>query len=114
MNMCVVLLHQLNRKVEDKADKRPSLEHLRDSGAVEQDADVVIFLYREAYYIVATGDLDKADGDPKRVAAEAKMAQVEFDLDLIVAKQRNGPRRDVRVFCDVATSSIRSPAPAGV
>jgi replicative DNA helicase len=114
MKLCVVLFHQLNRRVEELADKRPGLEHLRESGDVEQDADVVILLYREAYYIAASGDLDRADGDSKKVEAEGKMDQVEFDLDLIVAKQRMGATRDVRVFCDVATSSVWSPRPARV
>jgi replicative DNA helicase len=111
MNLCVVLFHQLNREVEKVADKRPGLEHLRESGDVEQDADVVILLHREAYHIAASGDLDRPDGDSRKVEAETKMRQVEFDLDLIVAKQRMGATRDVRVFCDVATSSIRSPRP---
>jgi replicative DNA helicase len=108
---CCVLFHQLNREVEKTAERRPGMEHLRESGDVEQDADVVILLYREAYYIDRSGDRHRDDGDPKKVEAEAKMAQVRFDLDLIVAKQRMGPAKDVRVFCDIGSSVVRSPWP---
>jgi replicative DNA helicase len=111
LNCCVVLFHQLNREVEKTAERRPGMEHLRESGDVEQDADVVILLYREAYYIDRSGDRHRDDGDPKKVEAEAKMAQVRFDLDLIVAKQRMGPAKDVRVFCDIGSSVVRSPRP---
>lgn len=77
MQAVVVMLSQLNRKSEDRQDKRPAIADLRESGAVEQDADVVILLYRE----------DVHDKDSPR-AGEA---------DLIVAKHRNGPTCDVTV-----------------
>jgi replicative DNA helicase len=70
---------------------------------------VVILLYREAYY------LQLAAREPeKKGNAEAQLSQVEFDLELIVAKQRMGPTAPVSVFCDARTSSVRSPRPAGV
>lgn len=110
MDCAVVLLHQLNREVEKTVEKRPSLEHLRGSGEVEQDADVVILLYRPAYYLVRSGDL-RSQNDEVRMAAQIAHDRDAYRLDLIVAKQRMGPADDVSVFCDVASSAIRSPAP---
>jgi len=75
LNVPVVALSQLSRSPERREDKRPQLADLRESGAIEQDADVVLFLYREAAY------KKREELDPN----------TERDTDLIIAKQRNGP-----------------------
>ena len=77
----VVCLAQLNRQAEASKDNKPRLSHLRESGAIEQDADVVMFVHREEYY-------QTNEEDRKRVEGEA---------ELIVSKQRNGPIGDVKL-----------------
>jgi replicative DNA helicase len=77
----VMCLAQLNRQAEATRDNKPRMSHLRESGAIEQDADVVMFVHREEYY--CTNEEDRA-----KVAGEA---------ELIVAKQRNGPTGDVKL-----------------
>lgn len=102
----IIALSQLSRGVESRDDKRPSLADLRDSGAIEQDADMVAFLYREAYY------LEKAKGkDPDKEADRVnRLIDCQNELEFIIAKQRNGPARTVKLFVDIACSAVRSAA----
>jgi replicative DNA helicase len=80
MKVPVLCLAQLNRQAEASKDNRPRLSHLRESGAIEQDADVVMFVHRESYYL---------RGEERE--------QREAEAEIIVAKQRNGPVDDVPV-----------------
>ena len=82
LNIPIILLSQLSREVEKLNDKRPMLSHLRDSGAIEQDADMVMFIYRPEYY----GIMDDGAGNSTIGKAE-----------LIVAKHRNGALSDIIV-----------------
>jgi replicative DNA helicase len=102
----VIALSQLSRQVESRDDKRPQLSDLRDSGSIEQDADMVAFLYREAYY------LEKAKGkDPEKENDRiARLIEVGNDLEFIIAKQRNGPTKTIKLFVDIACSAVRNAA----
>ena len=98
MDICVVLLAQLNRQVEARQDKRPELSDLRESGDIEADADAVMLLFREAYYLA-----DKQDPE-----SQARFIACEKTLEIIIAKNRNGPTCTVEVFCDVASNAVRN------
>jgi replicative DNA helicase len=85
----VIALSQLSRAVESRDDKRPMLSDLRESGSIEQDADVVLFIYREAYY------LERREPDEDKQAEHAewqeKMRSKLNEAEVIIAKQRHGP-----------------------
>ncbi|WP_018261556.1 replicative DNA helicase [Methylobacterium sp. WSM2598] len=105
-DICVVLLTQLNRGVEaeGRADRRPSLADLRDSGELEQDADVVLFLYREAYYLEKKL---KASSDPE---IGARFIEKRNALEMALGKNRMGPTPTLDLWVDVASSTIASHA----
>lgn len=84
----VIALSQLSRQVEMRDDKRPQLSDLRESGSIEQDADVVLFIYREAYYLER---LEPDEDDPRYAEWKDKLAS-KFNLaEIIISKQRHGP-----------------------
>jgi replicative DNA helicase len=93
LDVPVLALSQLSRAVEQRPDKRPQLADLRDSGSIEQDADVVIFIYREEYYLERGSAEDRA-----------KLSDVAGKAELHVAKQRHGPTGLVRVMFDGPTT----------
>lgn len=105
LNCPVMLLSQLNRSVELRDDKRPTMSDLRDSGSIEQDADVVIFPFRPEYYLARKVEEAKKDSD--RIDLMADLSAAKGKLSLIVEKQRNGPRGIAPADIDVATASIR-------
>ncbi|MEM7302816.1 MAG: replicative DNA helicase [Pseudomonadota bacterium] len=84
----VIALSQLSRAVENRDDKRPQLADLRESGSIEQDADVVLFVYREEYYLQ---NREPSDDDPNYADWFKKMDDARGKADVIIAKQRHGP-----------------------
>ena len=88
LDVPVLALSQLSRKVEDREDKRPQLADLRESGSIEQDADVVMFIFREEYYLVRQ---EPTAGTDKHLEWQQDMEKVHNLAELIVAKQRHGP-----------------------
>jgi replicative DNA helicase len=92
----VLALAQLSRAVEQRPDKRPMLSDLRESGSIEAEADLVIFIYRDAYYKMkeaVSAELDETEKEERRRRGEDKVEEAE----LIIAKQRNGPTGKVMV-----------------
>ncbi len=87
LNVPVVALSQLSRSVETRPGKRPMLSDLRESGAIEQDADIVSFIFRPEYYKITTWDNDEDGGE----------SSTENQAELIIAKHRNGATADVRM-----------------
>ncbi|ACS51246.1 replicative DNA helicase DnaB [Bartonella grahamii as4aup] len=88
LNIPIIALSQLSRQVENRTDKRPQLSDLRESGSIEQDADIVLFVYREEYYL--------KNEEPKEGTAEYSkwqeaMEQAKGKAEVIIAKQRHGP-----------------------
>lgn len=88
LNVPVIALSQLSRQVEQREDKRPQLADLRESGSIEQDADVVLFVYREEYYLKRAEPRPDSDGHAKWIAdCDATRGVAE----VIIGKQRHGP-----------------------
>ncbi len=87
LNVPVIALSQLSRSVETRTGKRPQLSDLRESGAIEQDADIVSFIFRPEYYKITTWDNDE----------EGQQTSTENQAEIIIAKHRNGATADVRL-----------------
>ena len=105
LDCTALVLSQLSRGVEGREDKRPNMGDLRDSGNIEQDADVIIMVYREAYYLERK--------EPPIDSAEHAVWQVDMErclnkLQLIVEKNRMGPIGTVEVYCDIASNAVRN------
>lgn len=100
----IFLLCQINRGVEQREDKRPTLSDLRNSGDIEQDADTVMILYRPAYYHAKKEPLA---GSAEFIIWADEMAKIENRLDVAIEKQRSGPVGTVRLFCDIASNAVR-------
>ena len=87
LDLPVVGLSQLSRAVEQREDKRPQLSDLRESGSIEQDADIVLFIYREEYYLASK---KPSDEDPELTSWQDKMNRAYGIAEIIVAKNRHG------------------------
>lgn len=97
----IIALSQLSRQVENREDKRPQLADLRESGSIEQDADVVLFVYREEYYLQSK--------EPRPGTPEHEKWQLEMDLahgkaEVIIGKQRHGPTGTINLHFDASVT----------
>jgi len=92
LSVPVLALSQLSRAVEQRDDKKPQLSDLRESGSIEQDADVVMFVYRESYYLKAK---EPRPATVEHAEWQAKMNEVSHLAELIIGKQRHGPTGNI-------------------
>ena len=104
LNCSVLCLAQLNRGVEGRDDKRPNLSDLRESGSIEQDADTVIFCYRDSYYLERKEYKDDMSKEDKRLS---DLTECRNKFELIIAKNRQGPTQKVEAWCDMSCNVIR-------
>jgi replicative DNA helicase len=105
LDLPVIALSQLSRQVENREDKRPQLSDLRESGSIEQDADVVMFVYREQYYLERAEPGRRPDESEEKYNDryqqwQERLAQVHNTADAIIAKQRHGPVGTVKLYFD--------------
>ena len=94
LNVPVLALSQLSRAVEQRDDKKPQLADLRESGSIEQDADVVMFVFREAYYLERK---EPTLGSIEHAEWQQKMNEISSLADIMIGKQRHGPTGNVKV-----------------
>ncbi len=103
LNIPVIALSQLSRGVEQRDDKRPIMSDLRESGSIEQDADIVMFVFRENYYIKNEEPKQRAGETPEHFQNrleewETRIRQTENIGEVIIGKQRHGPTGTVQLF----------------
>ncbi|MEO8455829.1 MAG: replicative DNA helicase [Sphingomicrobium sp.] len=110
LDLPVIGLSQLSRAVEQREDKRPQLSDLRESGSIEQDADIVLFIYREDYYLAAK---QPGDDHPDFAAWQEEMARAYGRAEVIVAKQRHGSTGKVRLKFDSRITKFSDAADDG-
>ncbi|ABS65074.1 replicative DNA helicase [Parvibaculum lavamentivorans DS-1] len=94
LNVPILALSQLSRQVEARDDKRPQLSDLRESGSIEQDADVVMFVFREEYYVSRR---EPTEGTPEHLQWQEDMNKVHGLAECIIGKQRHGPTGTVKL-----------------
>jgi len=94
LNLPIIALSQLSRQVESRDDKRPQLSDLRESGSIEQDADVVMFVYREEYYL---RNREPRPGTEEHFKWQAEMDAAHGKAEVIIGKQRHGPTGTVQL-----------------
>jgi replicative DNA helicase len=94
LSVPVVALAQLSRQVENREDKKPQLSDLRESGSIEQDADVVMFIYRESYYL---GRMEPREGTAEHLSWQEELDKVRGTAEVIIGKARHGPIGTVKL-----------------
>ena len=105
LNIPIIALSQLSRQVEQREDKRPQLSDLRESGTIEQDSDVVMFIYRESYYLERMEPIRKPEEDEikynERVSRWQQLNNESYNkAEIIIAKQRHGPIGSIKMHFD--------------
>ena len=110
LNVPVLALSQLSRAVEQREDKRPMLADLRESGSIEQDADVVMFIFREEYYLSRQPSRHSDETEDKYneryTEWQKRLEPVHGLSEIIIAKQRHGPIGDVKLHFDAETTKF--------
>ena len=105
LNIPIIALSQLSRQVEQREDKRPQLADLRESGTIEQDSDVVMFIFRESYYLERMEPIKKPDEQNDRYNERhqrwRELCESRYNIaDIIIAKQRHGPTGTIKTHFD--------------
>ena len=108
LSVPIIALSQLSRQVESRDDKRPQLSDLRESGSIEQDADVVLFVYREEYYLQSKEPRPGTDEHAKWLI---EMDQAHGKAEVIIGKQRHGPTGTVQLQFDGSVTRFSDLAP---
>jgi replicative DNA helicase len=104
LNVPVLAVSQLSRAVEQRDDKKPQLSDLRESGSIEQDADVVMFVYREAYYLEIK---EPRPATVEHAEWQAKMNEISNLADIMIGKQRHGPTGNIKVEFEAMFTKFR-------
>src|SRR5207302_9418266 len=108
LNVPILALSQLSRQVESRDDKRPQLSDLRESGSIEQDADVVLFVFREEYYLA---NKEPRAGTPEYEKWQLDMSLVHGKAEVIIGKQRHGPTGTVELQFEAAVTRFGDLSP---
>ncbi|MBR0789933.1 replicative DNA helicase [Bradyrhizobium manausense] len=108
LSVPIIALSQLSRQVESRDDKRPQLSDLRESGSIEQDADVVLFVYREEYYLAMK---EPRPGTPEHEKWQLDMSLAHGKAEVIIGKQRHGPTGTVDLAFEASITRFGDLAP---
>ena len=100
LSVPIIALSQLSRQVEQREDKRPQLSDLRESGSIDQDADCVMFVYRESYYLSRA---EPKEGTPEHLQWQEDLTRLENQAEVIIGKQRHGPIGTIKLAFDADT-----------
>lgn len=114
MRVPVLALSQLSRQVESRADKLPQNSDLRESGSIEQDADIILFVYREHYYLNQNEPHEREgetrqEFEARKLAWMRRKAETQNVMTAICGKRRNGPVGTAELYCDLAHDVVSDP-----